>query len=152
MAKQKAISKEARIDLNRIYNPSELVTNAYKEANAEFLARRNGVGQKPWDSSTQVTETTLFRTGKYVRVYHYVMPTQQMRASIIGYEGVRNKPARLDGHIWVPIDDCTTFVYNIMCAPHLEDELTPEAVETREKAAGRGKDDIIPAFKLTDLS
>jgi len=28
--------------------------------------------------------------GKYVRVYHYVMPAQQLRASVIGYEGVRN--------------------------------------------------------------
>jgi phenylpropionate dioxygenase-like ring-hydroxylating dioxygenase large terminal subunit len=87
--------------------------------------------------------------GKYYRVYHYVMPAQQLRASIIGYEGVRNNPARLDGHIWVPIDDHTTFVYNIMCAPHPEDELTPEAVEKREKAAGRGKDDTIPGtFRL----
>ena len=87
--------------------------------------------------------------GKYVRVYHYVMPAQQMRASIIGYEGVRNNPARLDGHIWAPIDDYTTFVYNIMCAPHPEDELKPEAVEKREKAAGRGKDDTIPGtFRL----
>jgi phthalate 4,5-dioxygenase len=87
--------------------------------------------------------------GKYVRVYHYVMPAQQLRASIIGYEGVRNKPARLDGHIWAPIDDTTTFVYNIMCAPHPEDELKPEAVEAREKAAGRGRDDSIPGtFRL----
>jgi phenylpropionate dioxygenase-like ring-hydroxylating dioxygenase large terminal subunit len=87
--------------------------------------------------------------GKYYRVYHYVMPAQQLRASIIGYEGVRNNPARLDGHIWVPIDDVTTHVYNIMCAPHPEDELTPEAVEKREKAAGRGKDDSIPGtFRL----
>ena len=87
--------------------------------------------------------------GKYIRVYHYVMPAQQLRASVIGYEGVRNKPARLDGHIWVPIDDCTTHIYNIMCAPHPEDELTPEAVEKREKAAGRGKDDTIPGtFRL----
>ncbi len=83
-------------------------------------------------------------TGKYYRVYHYVMPAQQLRASIIGYEGVRNKPARLDGHIWAPIDDFTTHVYNIMCAPHPEDELTPQAVEAREKAAGRGKDDSVP--------
>lgn len=87
--------------------------------------------------------------GTYVRVYHYVMPAQQMRASIIGYEGVRNRPARLDGHIWVPIDDYTTHVFNIMCAPHPEDELTPEAVETREKAAGRGREDHIPGtFRL----
>jgi hypothetical protein len=87
--------------------------------------------------------------GKYIRVYHYVMPAQQLRASIIGYEGVRNKPARLDGHIWVPIDDYTTFVYNIMCAPHPEDELEPEAVEKRETAAGRGKNEVIPGtFRL----
>jgi phthalate 4,5-dioxygenase oxygenase subunit len=87
--------------------------------------------------------------GNYMRVYHYVMPTQQLRASIIGYEGTRNKPARLDGHIWAPIDDVTTFVYNIMCAPHPEDVLAPDAVEAREKAAGRGKDDAIPGtFRL----
>ncbi len=88
-------------------------------------------------------------TGKYYRVYHYVMPAQQLRASIIGYEGTRNNPARLDGHIWVPIDDFTTHVYNIMCAPHEEDVLTPEAVEKRETAAGRGKNDTIPGtFRL----
>ena len=87
--------------------------------------------------------------GKYIRVYHFVMPAQQMRASIIGYEGVRNKPARLDGHIWVPIDDHTTHVYNIMCAPHPEDELVPEAVEAREVAAGRGQVNNIPGtFRL----
>jgi phthalate 4,5-dioxygenase oxygenase subunit len=87
--------------------------------------------------------------GKYMRVYHFVMPAQQMRASIIGYEGVRNKPARLDGHIWVPIDDHTTHVFNIMCAPHPEDELIPEAVEKREVAAGRGEINTIPGtFRL----
>ena len=87
--------------------------------------------------------------GKYIRVYHYVMPAQQLRASIIGYEGVRNKPARLDGHIWVPIDDNTTHVYNIMCSPHEEDELVPEAVEAREVAAGRGEINSIPGtFRL----
>jgi phenylpropionate dioxygenase-like ring-hydroxylating dioxygenase large terminal subunit len=87
--------------------------------------------------------------GNYFRVYHYVMPAQQLRASIIGYEGVRNKPARLDGHIWSPIDDHTTHIYNIMCAPHEEDALTSEAVEIREKAAGRGKDDTISGtFRL----
>ena len=87
--------------------------------------------------------------GKYVRIYHYVMPAQQLRASIIGYEGVRNKPARLDGHIWAPIDDYTTHVYNIMCAPHPEDELIPEAVEKREVAAGRGEiNSISGTFRL----
>ena len=87
--------------------------------------------------------------GKYMRVYHFVMPAQQMRASIIGYEGTRNNPARLDGHIWVPIDDYTVHVYNIMAGPHPEDELELNAVEARETAAGRGKTDVIPGtFRL----
>jgi phenylpropionate dioxygenase-like ring-hydroxylating dioxygenase large terminal subunit len=101
------------------------------------------------DYGYRYVSTRKVDEGNYFRVYHYVMPSQQLRASIIGYEGVRNKPARLDGHIWAPIDDYTTHVYNIMCAPHAEDELTPEAVEAREKAAGRGKDDSIPGtFRL----
>jgi hypothetical protein len=84
-----------------------------------------------------------------MRVYHYVMPAQQLRASVISYEGDRNRPARLDGHIWVPIDDYTTHVYNIMVGPHPEDVLEPEAVEIRETAAGRGKNDVIPGtFRL----
>ena len=69
--------------------------------------------------------------------------------ALLAKHAVRNKPARLDGHIWVPIDDFTTHVYNIMCAPHEEDVLTPEAVEKRETAAGRGKNDTIPGtFRL----
>jgi hypothetical protein len=49
----------------------------------------------------------------------------------------------------VPIDDHTTHVFNIMCAPHPEDELIPEAVEKREVAAGRGEINTIPGtFRL----
>jgi phthalate 4,5-dioxygenase len=93
--------------------------------------------------------TRNVETGKYMRVYHYVMPAQQMRASVIGYEGTRNTPARLDGHIWVPIDDYTTHVFNMMAGPHPEDELKPEAVEAREVAAGRGAVNTIPGtFRL----
>jgi len=40
-----------------------------EEANADFLAKRGGVGEPPWDASTNVTETTLFRPASYVRVY-----------------------------------------------------------------------------------
>jgi phthalate 4,5-dioxygenase oxygenase subunit len=87
--------------------------------------------------------------GSYTRVYHYVMPAQQMRSSQIGYEGVPNKPRRLDGHIWVPIDDNTCNIYNTMCGPFPEDELTSDAVESREVAAGRGAINTIPGtFRL----
>ena len=87
--------------------------------------------------------------GKYHRVYHYVMPAQQLRASIIGYEGVRNKPARLDGHIWAPIDDFTTHVYNWVCSYIQSVPLTPERVHEHEERFGRATDDLIPGtFRL----
>jgi RHS repeat-associated protein len=40
-----------------------------EQANADFLAQRGGVGERPWNPPDWVTETTLFRTAKYVRVY-----------------------------------------------------------------------------------
>lgn len=39
------------------------------DANAEFLATRQGQGEPPWASGTNVTETTVFQSAKYVRVY-----------------------------------------------------------------------------------
>ena len=40
-----------------------------EQANTEFLAQRGGVGERPWNPPDLVTETTLFRAAKYVRVY-----------------------------------------------------------------------------------
>jgi hypothetical protein len=39
------------------------------QANAEFYATRKGMGEPPWPNGLVVTETTIFRSGKYVRVY-----------------------------------------------------------------------------------
>jgi hypothetical protein len=44
-------------------------TIAAQELNAEFLRLKNGQGQPPWTSDTLVTETTIFRSAKYVRVF-----------------------------------------------------------------------------------
>ncbi len=40
-----------------------------EQANADFLAHRGGVGERPWNPPDSVTETTLFRAAKYVRVF-----------------------------------------------------------------------------------
>jgi hypothetical protein len=45
--------------------------------------------------------------GHFVRGYHWVMPWNQLR----GYSVDVEKPA-VHGHIWVPIDDYSTMVYN----------------------------------------
>ncbi len=45
--------------------------------------------------------------GYFVRGYHWVMPWYQLR----GYTVDAAKPT-VDGHMWVPVDDETTMVYN----------------------------------------
>jgi phenylpropionate dioxygenase-like ring-hydroxylating dioxygenase large terminal subunit len=87
--------------------------------------------------------------GQYIRVYHYVMPSQQMRANTMGWFGGKNQVPRLDGHVWVPIDDTTTHVYNWNCAYDASIVMTDEWKEKRESEMGRGKDDVIPGtFRL----
>ncbi len=43
---------------------------------------------------------------------------------------------RADGHVWVPIDDEHTHVYNWMCAYDENVPFTPEWIESRETAHG----------------
>ena len=91
-----------------------------------------------------VSTRDLGADGKYVRVYQYVMPAQQMRPNNVGWFGGKNEMPRADGHIWAPIDDEHTHVYNWMCAYDETVPFNPEWIESREAAMGRGKDDLIP--------
>ncbi len=87
--------------------------------------------------------------GLYVRVYHYVMPAQQMRGSVTALTGERAKTPKLDGHIWVPIDDEHTYVYNTTWSYSDDFPITPEYAIEWESMNGRGPDDLIPGtFKL----
>jgi phthalate 4,5-dioxygenase len=86
--------------------------------------------------------------GSYVRVYHYVMPFQQMRGGVQSLSG-RNEVPKLDGHLWVPIDDEQTNVYNWGYSADPALGITPEMAEALEHHSGRGKDDLIPGtFRL----
>jgi phthalate 4,5-dioxygenase len=86
--------------------------------------------------------------GNYVRVYQYVMPAQQMRGGINGVQG-RNEVPQLDGHLWVPIDDEQTNVYNWQYSADPAVGITPEQFEAHEHHSGRGQEDLIPGtFKL----
>jgi phthalate 4,5-dioxygenase len=81
----------------------------------------------------------------YVRVYQYIMPSQQMRGGLMrGSGGTRSAVPTIDGHIWVPIDDTHTFTWNWMCAYDESVPLTEEYVTKQEKFAGRGEGDFIP--------
>jgi phthalate 4,5-dioxygenase len=100
----------------------------------------------PTDYGYSYVSTRSAGEGKsYVRVYHYVMPFQQMRANYTARQGEgREKVPKFDGHLWVPIDDETTFVYNWACAYDESVQLTPEYMAEWEVAYGRGKDDLVP--------
>jgi phenylpropionate dioxygenase-like ring-hydroxylating dioxygenase large terminal subunit len=86
--------------------------------------------------------------GSYVRVYQYLMPTQVLRGGVTtGRE--HNEPPKIDGHIWVPIDDEHTYVYNLMYGYDESVQITSEFADRAETHAGRGKDQLIPGtFKL----
>ncbi len=93
---------------------------------------------------TYISKRDLGDEGNYVRVYHFVMPNQQMRGTVTGWFGGKRDQPKLDGHIWVPIDDTSTYVYN-WC--HGYDESVPISAADQEKfeaSAGRGKDHFIP--------
>ena len=81
--------------------------------------------------------------GTYVRVYQYIMPWQQMRGGVTAANG-RHEVPKLDGHIWVPIDDEHTYIYNWAYGIDHNVPLTPEFMEKYETYAGRGPDDMIP--------
>ena len=86
---------------------------------------------------------------RYVRVYHYVLPAQQMRAGTVSRTGEPLAIPKLDGHIWVPIDDEHTWVYNWSCGYDRAAALTPEYMEKFDSKDGRSKVDFIPGtFQL----
>ena len=86
----------------------------------------------------------------FVRVYQYILPFQQMRPNVTQTGLIANSAVpRYDGHIWVPIDDEQTHVYNWICGYDVSSVLERDYVERLEAGYGRGKDDFIPGtFRL----
>jgi hypothetical protein len=84
----------------------------------------------------------------YVRIYHFVMPSQQLRGGVVERTGGRAKIPRLAGHLWIPRDDETTYAYNTLWAYDPQIPLTDEFIWAWEGACGRGKDDLLPGYKL----
>jgi phthalate 4,5-dioxygenase len=77
--------------------------------------------------------------GIYLRVYQFFMPFQQYRShQLEGRRGAgRTEVPRLQGHMWVPMDDENTCVYNFMLSVDDDKPFTPEFVKGAEDFAGR---------------
>jgi phthalate 4,5-dioxygenase oxygenase subunit len=91
-----------------------------------------------------------FKDGtKYVRLYQFIMPFQQFRGHLIESSkkhADEDFVPTIDGHIWVPIDDETTYVYNWMYSTDVTKPLTPEFQLKKNKHFGRGMDDFLPGY------
>ncbi|HLG74356.1 MAG TPA: Rieske 2Fe-2S domain-containing protein [Chloroflexota bacterium] len=79
----------------------------------------------------------------YVRVYHFVMPFQQVRA----FEGYFPNRPTVQGHMWVPIDDEHTWIYNWL---YVRDgsELLDDEILTEERETGRSHEQMLPGYRL----
>lgn len=83
--------------------------------------------------------------GKYVRVCAFMLPAQQMRGGLVpGFLTEREGLRVIDGHIWVPIDDENTWVYNWTYSIDKDAPISDEWWERYESAFGRGKGDFVP--------
>jgi phenylpropionate dioxygenase-like ring-hydroxylating dioxygenase large terminal subunit len=82
----------------------------------------------------------LGEIGNYVRIYQFVLPFHQFRSHQVDYEGSgkRQPMPLIQGHMWVPMDDETTMVFNWLLAIDEDKGLTPEFILKRETFAGRG--------------
>ncbi|MCG3774215.1 MAG: Phthalate 4,5-dioxygenase oxygenase subunit [Nitrospira sp.] len=77
----------------------------------------------------------------FIRVYQFAMPFQQQRAG--GYGRGTLKRDIVQGHLWVPIDDNTTHVYNFFY-PRDGQPIDRDLWRNYEKGAGRGDEAYIP--------
>jgi phthalate 4,5-dioxygenase oxygenase subunit len=86
-------------------------------------------------------------TQNYVRLYQYVMPAQQMRGWVLGWDGKRQDVPTIHGHIWVPIDDETTWVFNWMYSYDPAIPVSLEHALEMERRDGRHPDELLPGFR-----
>ena len=79
----------------------------------------------------------------FVRVYHYVMPFYQLRSG-----GSPKSLGNTDGHMWVPIDDVSTWTYNFHFSHN--GPISYDEWQEMEHRFGRGiAEDYIPGtFRL----
>jgi phthalate 4,5-dioxygenase len=85
-----------------------------------------------------------------VRIYQYIMPVTQMRGRIAPLRRGDAPPKipTICGHLWVPMDDVTTAVYNFIYSYDAATPMTPEFAMQNEVADGRGPDELLPDFRL----
>ena len=80
----------------------------------------------------------------YARIYHYVMPAQQLRGGVTAIGGGLREVPSLHGHIWVPIDDEHTWAFNWLYSYDPKIPISHDHAIQLETYSGRGPDDFLP--------
>jgi phenylpropionate dioxygenase-like ring-hydroxylating dioxygenase large terminal subunit len=92
---------------------------------------------------TYASLRTIGEDATYLRVYQFIMPFQQSRGVLLDLEGNPHEVPAIHGHLWVPIDDENTYVYNFMCSADGSHPISDEFWARHSKRAGRGAGDFI---------
>jgi phenylpropionate dioxygenase-like ring-hydroxylating dioxygenase large terminal subunit len=114
----------------------------------ESLTPRLQVERTPYGFQYQGNRV---RGGKHwIRLYQYFMPVTQVRGRVAPLRGGKAPPKvpTMNGHIWVPVDDVTTAVYNFMYSADPVIPLPMEVAIESEIDDGRGPEDVTPDFRL----
>jgi phthalate 4,5-dioxygenase len=91
----------------------------------------------------------LKEDGNYIRAYQFIMPNQQMRGQMIKWhDGSRENYPTIRGHIWVPIDDASVWVWNFKYTTDRDIPLDPDFALQEEINFGRGPEDMLPGYRL----
>jgi phthalate 4,5-dioxygenase len=113
------------------------------------LSYLNDYGSVVPDIELEHTDYGYFYAGirtvgdqQWVRGYPFILPAVQLRALVGGRYRRDGEARKILGHYWVPVDDHTTAVYNIMYAYDPAEVLSPSAVAGYEAHAGRAPEDL----------
>jgi phthalate 4,5-dioxygenase len=109
------------------------------------------------DVEVEETDYGLFYAGiresgsneRWVRGYHLIMPSYHMRGQVDATFWLHTKKSpTIDGHIWIPIDDEHTWVYNFIYSYDPARPITPSQFVDDETWQGRGPNDLLPGYRL----
>ncbi len=102
------------------------------------------------DYGFRYASTRTLADHDYIRVYQFMMPSQQSRGFVLG--NTINEAGHIPtihGHLWIPIDDTATMVWNWIYSFDPAQPLTAEWSESWEDYSGRGPQHFIPGtFRL----
>jgi phthalate 4,5-dioxygenase oxygenase subunit len=86
---------------------------------------------------------------QWIRGYQFIMPSFHSRGQVDStFWGLDKKAPTIDGHIWIPVDDETTWVYNFMYAHDPNQPISPDQFLEDEISMGRGPADLVDGYRL----